>query len=135
MKQTKQQPEAKAASKVVTKQDIFNHMNGWIAVSVAYSGNDNTFFFTGADAMKAELSVLKAFPGMPFKTQSSTLPVNRKKEAKQYYFRPDGTHTHVKETSNVVFDCLARDDRNAKRKFGNYITSLTKPASAVTGSI
>lgn len=122
MKQT-QQPEAKKALEQVTKQHILSFMMGWMAVSTSYSGNENTFYFTGADAMKAELAVLKAFPGMPFKTSSALIKPT--KEIKVFYFRPDGTFTHVKETSNVAFECIARDARNARRKFGNYISSLT----------
>ena len=106
----------------ITKQQVINFIHTFIFVSVSYSGNDNTFYIRGVQAKDAELAVLKAFPGMPFKTQSNTEPPTR--DAKDYYFSANGDMVN-NLASNIVFECKARTARNAKRKFGNYITSLT----------
>lgn len=123
--------ENKPAKKQITKQDIFRYILGsFTFVSMSYSGNDNTFYIRGVDAKYAELAVLKAFPGMPFKTQSNTAPVTR--DAKDWYFLKDGTAVN-NTASNIVFECKARTLRNAKRKFGNFVESLT--SGTITGAV
>lgn len=123
-----QQATGKVDRKEVTKQMVINFIGAFTFVSVSYSGNDNTFYIRGLQAKDAELAVLKAFPGMTFKTQSNTEPPTR--DAKDYYFRANGDMVN-NLASNIVFECKARTARNAKRKFGNYITSLT----AGTGTV
>lgn len=124
---TKQSTAVKAPP---TKRQIATFIAGaGIFVSVSYSGNDNTFYIRGIDAIKAELAVLKAFPGMPFKTQSNVNPPIR--DAKDYYFRANGDMVN-NLASNIVFECKARTARNARRKFGNYISSLTGTAIEAT---
>ncbi len=111
----------------VTKQDIANFIGSFTFVSLSYSGHDNTFYIRGLQAKDAELAVLKAFPGMPFKTVSDVNPAP-KRDVKTYYFTRTGEFFNTPNASNIVFECEARDNRNAKRKFGNYIDALTKGA-------
>lgn len=108
---------------VPTKYNIQRHVNmNHPTVLVSYNGRTKTFHLTGEQAEKAELSLLKAFPTMPFKTASQLkrLPY----PVRTWYFKADGSHTDARSTI-TVFECQARNIRNARRKYGNYITSLT----------
>lgn len=126
----KQIPAGTGKTKEITKSMVMNFINGTFTfVSTSYSGHNNTIYIRGQQAKDAELAVLKAFPKMPFKTESDTNLYSRKPGAKKYYFRANGEFVHTENASNIVFECMARDNRNAKRKFGNYVASLVKPAS------
>lgn len=120
---TKQTTDKSVKKPEVTKQMVLNFIGAFTFVSVSYSGNDNTFYIRGVQAKDAELALLKAFPGMPFKTQSNTEPPTR--DAKEYFFQKDGTMLTTLNASNIVFGCKARTPRNARRKYGNYIDALT----------
>lgn len=106
-----------------TKLDIQVFLNQFIAISYSYSGHNNTFYIRGKDAEHAELMLLKRFPGMPFLTKSDNDPNSRKPGVKKYYFRKNGEFTHNEATNGIIFNCTARDNTNARRKFGNYISS------------
>lgn len=125
-------PEQRIPKPTITKQDVYNFIGAFTFVSVSYSGTDKTFYIRGLQAKDAELAVLKAFPGMPFKTHSDVNPPTR--DAKTYYFRADGTEV-TELASNIVFTCKARTWRNAKRKFGNYITSFTTSTGSIKASV
>lgn len=116
---------------VISKNDILQFIKTYHpTVAVSYGGHNHTFYITGKDAEKAELAVLKKFPMgvLGWKTVSQlTVPALT---VKTYYFTATGEFFHHKAVNNIVFECQARDNRNAKRKFGNYISSLTAQKNA-----
>lgn len=132
---TKKDPKDYMPAKpgIITKHDVEVFLSQFIAVSYSYSGHDNTFYIRGAEAEHAELMVLKALPGMSFKTHSDSNPYSRKPDVKKYYFRKNGEFTHNAASNGIIFDCIARDNTNARRKFGNYISS-PEYAAALAGT-